>query len=142
MTAVFFLRPIVIGQLADILNTMQKNIRALMRLAAGDGDAVARVAEVQTNIGHIDSTWHDYMATYLTSVVAERTLQALRVRLFAHLQALPISFYDTVSLGDVMSRCTADVSSRTGIHTLKPDRLSTGIPARASASRSARRRAE
>jgi ATP-binding cassette subfamily B protein len=51
------------------------------------------------------------LATYLTSVVAERTLQALRVRLFAHLQALPISFYDRVSLGDVMSRCTADVEA-------------------------------
>jgi ATP-binding cassette subfamily B protein len=51
------------------------------------------------------------LATYLTSVVAERTLQALRVRLFAHLQALPIGFYDRVSLGDVMSRCTADVEA-------------------------------
>jgi len=51
------------------------------------------------------------LATYLTSFVAERTLQALRVRLFAHLQALPIGFYDRTPLGDVMSRCTADVEA-------------------------------
>jgi ATP-binding cassette subfamily B multidrug efflux pump len=51
------------------------------------------------------------LATHLTSVVAERTLQALRVRLFTHLQALPIGFYDRVPLGDVMSRCTADVEA-------------------------------
>jgi ABC-type multidrug transport system fused ATPase/permease subunit len=51
------------------------------------------------------------LATYLTAFVAERTLQALRVRLFAHVQALPISFFDQTSLGDVMSRCTADVEA-------------------------------
>lgn len=51
------------------------------------------------------------LATYLTALVAERTLQALRVRLFAHLQALPISYFDRTPLGDVISRCTADVEA-------------------------------
>jgi ATP-binding cassette subfamily B protein len=51
------------------------------------------------------------LATYLTALVAERTLQALRVRLFAHLQALPIDFFDRTPLGDVISRCTADVEA-------------------------------
>jgi ATP-binding cassette subfamily B multidrug efflux pump len=33
------------------------------------------------------------------------------VRLFAHLQRLPLSYYDRTSLGDVISRCTADVEA-------------------------------
>ena len=51
------------------------------------------------------------LATYLTSVAAEGALHALRVRLFEHLQKLPISYYDRTPLGDVISRCTADVET-------------------------------
>ncbi len=50
-------------------------------------------------------------ATYLTAVAAQGALHTLRVRLFGHLQRLPISYYDQTSLGDVISRCTADVET-------------------------------
>ena len=53
----------------------------------------------------------DFCVTYLTALVAQGALRDLRVRLFAHLQHLPLSYYDRTPLGDVISRCTADVET-------------------------------
>jgi ATP-binding cassette subfamily B protein len=53
----------------------------------------------------------DFVTTYLTAFVAQATLRDLRVRLFAHLQHLPLSYYDHTPLGDAISRCTADVDT-------------------------------
>ncbi len=52
-----------------------------------------------------------FVTEYLTAVVAQGVLRRLRVRLFAHLQTLPISYYDRTPLGDIISRCTADVET-------------------------------
>ncbi|MCP4378096.1 MAG: ABC transporter ATP-binding protein, partial [bacterium] len=52
-----------------------------------------------------------FVVTYSTAYVAQHVLRDLRVRLFAHLQRLPLSFYDSTPLGDVISRCTADVDT-------------------------------
>ena len=49
--------------------------------------------------------------TYQTAWVAQHALRDLRVRLFAHLQRLPVSYYDRTPLGDAISRCTADVEA-------------------------------
>jgi ATP-binding cassette subfamily B protein len=38
-------------------------------------------------------------------------LSALRVRLFAHVQRLPTRYFDRVPVGDIISRCTADVDT-------------------------------
>jgi ATP-binding cassette, subfamily B, multidrug efflux pump len=51
------------------------------------------------------------LAAYLTATAAEGALHALRIRLFEHLQKLPIDYYDRTPLGEVMSRCTADVEA-------------------------------
>ena len=53
----------------------------------------------------------DFIVTYLTARVAQSALRDLRVHLFAHLQRLPLSYYDRTPLGDVISRCTADVDT-------------------------------
>jgi ATP-binding cassette subfamily B protein len=52
-----------------------------------------------------------FVTEYLTAVIAQGVLRRLRVRLFARLQALPISYYDRTPLGDTISRCTADVET-------------------------------
>jgi ATP-binding cassette, subfamily B, multidrug efflux pump len=52
-----------------------------------------------------------FLTEYLTATVAQGVLRTLRVRLFAHLQALPLGFYDRTPLGDLISRCTADVDT-------------------------------
>ena len=50
-----------------------------------------------------------FLYNYLAATVAQSVLSALRVRLFAHVQHLPTSYFDRVPMGDVISRCTADV---------------------------------
>ena len=52
-----------------------------------------------------------FLYVYLTSVAAQGALNGLRVRLFAHLQRLPPSYFDRTPLGDAISRCTADVET-------------------------------
>jgi len=52
-----------------------------------------------------------FVTNYLTALAAQRTLNEVRVRLFAHLQRLPISYFDATPLGDSISRCTADVET-------------------------------
>src|SRR5918992_1080543 len=52
-----------------------------------------------------------FLTEYLTATVAQGVLRRLRVRLFAHLQALPLGYYDRTPLGDLISRCTADVET-------------------------------
>jgi len=53
----------------------------------------------------------NFVALYLTALVAQDALRALRVRLAAHLQRLPLDYHDRTPLGDVISRCTADVET-------------------------------
>jgi ATP-binding cassette, subfamily B, multidrug efflux pump len=52
-----------------------------------------------------------FITEYLTAIIAQGALRRLRVRLFAHLQTLPLSYYDRTPLGDTISRCTADVET-------------------------------
>jgi len=52
-----------------------------------------------------------FLTEYLTAIIAQGVLRRLRVRLFAHLQTLPLSYYDQTPLGDTISRCTADVET-------------------------------
>lgn len=52
-----------------------------------------------------------FATTYLTTIASQGALRQLRVRLFAHLQKLPIAYYDATPLGDVISRCTADMDT-------------------------------
>ena len=48
---------------------------------------------------------------YLVAAVAQHVLSGLRVRLFGHLQRMPASYFDRTSLGDVISRSTADIET-------------------------------
>jgi ATP-binding cassette subfamily B protein len=52
-----------------------------------------------------------FLTEYGTARIAQGMLQRLRVHLFAHLQTLPLSYYDRTPLGDTISRCTADVDT-------------------------------
>jgi ATP-binding cassette subfamily B protein len=52
-----------------------------------------------------------FLTNYLAALTAQGALHELRTRLFKHLQHLPSSFYDQTPLGDIISRCTADVDT-------------------------------
>ncbi|MHB1500599.1 MAG: ABC transporter ATP-binding protein [Candidatus Dormibacteria bacterium] len=63
-----------------------------------------------------------YCYSYLSAMVAQRTIAEIRVRLFAHLASLPIPFFDRTPLGDIISRATADVET---VDTLFTDGIAT-----------------
>jgi len=52
-----------------------------------------------------------FLTAYSTTVAAQGALKRLRVRLFGHLQKLPVSYYDQTPIGDTISRCTADMET-------------------------------
>ena len=52
-----------------------------------------------------------FLTSYMTALTAQGALNDLRVRLYKHLQHLPIQYYDQNPLGDIISRCTADVDT-------------------------------
>jgi ATP-binding cassette subfamily B protein len=52
-----------------------------------------------------------FLSSYLTALAAQGALKDLRVRLYSHLQRLPLSYHDQTPLGDTISRCTADVDT-------------------------------
>jgi ATP-binding cassette subfamily B protein len=47
--------------------------------------------------------------TYLTNVVGNRVMQDLRDRLYAHLQAMPLSFFTGTRTGEIQSRLANDI---------------------------------
>jgi ABC-type multidrug transport system fused ATPase/permease subunit len=52
-----------------------------------------------------------YVQTYLVGWVGQRALADLRIRIFSHLQTLPIGFYDSRPAGVLISRMTNDVEA-------------------------------
>jgi ATP-binding cassette subfamily B multidrug efflux pump len=52
-----------------------------------------------------------FLYSYLAATIAQGVLSALRVRLFAHIQRLPIGHLDRTPVGDIISRCTSDVEA-------------------------------
>src|SRR5262245_30798660 len=52
-----------------------------------------------------------FLYGYAAASAAQSALSNLRTRLFGHLVQLPASFFDRTPIGDVISRCTADVDT-------------------------------
>jgi len=52
-----------------------------------------------------------YIQTYLVGWVGQRALADLRIRIFTHLQSLPIGFYESRPAGVLISRITNDVEA-------------------------------
>ena len=50
-------------------------------------------------------------AAYLLAITAQGSLHSLRIRLLAHLQRLPVAYYDRAPVGDTIARATADVEA-------------------------------
>ena len=52
-----------------------------------------------------------YLQTYLVGWVGQRALQDLRLRIFSHLQQMPVGFYERRQAGVLISRLTNDVQA-------------------------------
>ena len=52
-----------------------------------------------------------YCQTYLVGWIGQRALQDLRLRIFRHLQSMPVGFYERRQAGVLISRMTNDVEA-------------------------------
>jgi ATP-binding cassette subfamily B protein len=77
-------------------------------VSRGDVPGLGRLALVYLAaiVGELASA---YGQQVLTMVVAQRSLGDLRVRMFRHLQGLPMTFFDRTPVGRLVSRVTTDV---------------------------------
>jgi ATP-binding cassette subfamily B protein len=75
-------------------------------------DSTALVLTVIAFLGVAVLFWvMTYIQTYLVGWVGQRALADLRVRIFTHLQTLPIGFYESRPAGVLISRITNDVEA-------------------------------
>ncbi|HEY2386740.1 MAG TPA: ABC transporter ATP-binding protein [Candidatus Binatia bacterium] len=77
-------------------------------VAVGDPNGFAKIGVfyVAAILGECVSFYIQY---YLTMLVAQRTLSDLRVKVFRHVQALPMSYFDRNPIGRLVTRLTSDV---------------------------------
>ena len=120
------------GLLALIKPYRTRAIFMLVALVVGTGASLAPPllarAAIDKGIAHRDVTtlvlvvvaflfsallvWAmTYAQTYLVGWVGQRVLADLRIRIFTHLQTLPIGFYESRPAGVLISRITNDVEA-------------------------------
>ncbi len=77
-------------------------------VTAGDASGLGRIGlfYVAAIIGECTFFYAQY---YLTMLVAQRSLADLRVQVFAHVQRLPMSYFDRNPIGRLVTRLTSDV---------------------------------
>ena len=79
-------------------------------IPAGDGGHVARAAALFAGALGVQFA-AAYGETLLTSLLGQRVMRDLRRQLFAHLQRLPIAFFDRAPVGRLVTRVTSDVEA-------------------------------
>jgi ATP-binding cassette subfamily B protein len=79
-------------------------------IPAGDGGGVARAAGwfVAALAGQVAC---GYGETMLTALLGQRVMRDLRRDVFAHLQRLPVAWFDRTPVGRVVTRATSDIES-------------------------------
>lgn len=76
----------------------------------GDAGVLATVCAVYASL--VATGWLvGWARTRWTARIGERSLERLRVRVFAHLQRLSLSYFERVPAGRVISRMTSDIES-------------------------------
>lgn len=73
-----------------------------------EGFLTLSIALVIVYTGASIVTW---LQTYMMAVVSGRTVRDMRTDLFAHLQLLPLRFFDKRTHGELMSRTTNDIEN-------------------------------
>jgi len=77
-------------------------------ITAGDASGLTRIGliYIAAIIGECTFFYAQY---YLTMLVAQRSLADLRVQVFAHVQRLPMSYFDRNPIGRLVTRLTSDI---------------------------------
>jgi ATP-binding cassette, subfamily B, multidrug efflux pump len=79
-------------------------------IPARDGGGVVRAAALFAGALVVQFA-AAYGETLLTSLLGQRVMRDLRRQLFAHLQRLPIAFFDRAPVGRLVTRVTSDVEA-------------------------------
>ncbi|MEB2284939.1 MAG: ABC transporter ATP-binding protein [Myxococcales bacterium] len=77
-------------------------------VTTGDTAGLGRTALVYA-VAIVGECGFFYVQYYLTMLVAQRSLADLRVQVFAHVQSLPMSYFDRNPIGRLVTRLTSDV---------------------------------
>ena len=108
-TAVMF-AALIVGTAASLAPPLLAKAAIDRGIAKGDTTALAIVV-VAYLISALLVWVMTYVQTYLVGWVGQRVLADLRVRIFTHLQSLPIGFYESRPAGVLISRMTNDVEA-------------------------------
>ena len=79
-------------------------------LPAGDQGAVARAAALFA-VSLVAAFGAQYGETFITGLLGQRVMRDLRARIFAHVQRLPITYFDRNPVGRLVTRITSDVEA-------------------------------
>lgn len=79
-------------------------------IPARDGGMV-RAAAVLYGLSLLVQFGAGYAETVLTGLLGQRVMRTLRRELFAHLQRLPVAFFDRTPVGRLVTRVTGDVEA-------------------------------
>ena len=86
------------------------HITPVLKGAAADYAALIKVVLTMACI-YLAGIVCQWLQSFLMAGVSQNTLRKLRVRMFGHMQTLPIKYFDTNSHGDIMSRYTNDTET-------------------------------
>jgi ATP-binding cassette subfamily B protein len=81
-----------------------------VHIAAGDMPGIARMSGVYI-LTILAMFVIEYTQSYMIAAVGQRAMFALRQDLFAHLQRLPVAFFDRSPVGRLITRLTSDVQA-------------------------------
>ena len=101
-------------KLKDMTNAIVRGLPAIVNgkpvMGAIDFDAVTRIGFTLVAL-YAGYALLSYVQSWLMANVTQRTAQRLREAISAKINKLPLSYFDRVSYGDVLSRITNDVDA-------------------------------
>ncbi|NEG55263.1 ABC transporter ATP-binding protein [Bifidobacterium platyrrhinorum] len=101
-------------KLKDMTNEIVKGLPAMVHgrpvMGAVDFDAVSRIGFTLVAL-YVGYAVLSYVQSWLMANVTQRTAQRLREAISRKINKLPLSYFDKVSYGDVLSRITNDVDA-------------------------------
>lgn len=100
----------VITTVISIAGTRINGIVVDKYIAVGDISGLFKIC-ITLVIMHLVSTISTFMQNRLMVDVGQKTSYSIRKDMFEKMQKLPISYYDTHSSGDLMSRLTNDIDN-------------------------------
>ncbi|MEP7199642.1 MAG: ABC transporter transmembrane domain-containing protein, partial [Chloroflexota bacterium] len=110
------LAAIIVGSLLGLAGpyALQFLIDAVFK--QNDAALLNQITAILLGIFALQSVFY-FIRSYLLAVVGERVMADLRVKLFAHLESLSLSFFNERRTGELVSRLTNDVATVRGVVT-------------------------